>query len=433
MKLHNISFILCLASTLAISGCASDETSDHDWWSGTGGSSGTAGSSGTGGQSNDAGPPETGGASGDAGTSGSNGDTGGTGGSDTDASPNLSPYLITSPYAGVDWVSSGQYKASLHSHTSNSDGSSSLANMLEDMYSKDYDIIAITDHDYLTVDWVHATNGLTQSRFDAMAAGVGRGGRGMLQIPYTIEQSRGDHVNTYLANYNNKAGQGNPTFLEESIAAATAHSGISRINHPGRYTGADVNMEQGAAISNNPAVVKKYVDLFMGTEAVGMEIINKRDGESLSDRILWDNILTQTIPQGRYVWGFSEDDTHSTGATGYSFNVFLQPENTLEHFSSTMHNGVFYAVAKVAKRELGAAFVGSGPTPVVRAISIDESTACITITAEHTNKIQWISRGTVVAESATICIDDTVDVYVRANLSDPGSIAFTQPFGVSLR
>ena len=66
--------------------------------------------------------------------------------------------------------------------------------------------------------------------------------------------------------------------------------------------------------SNNPTTVSKYVDLFKKYDSlVGMEIINKKDGDSYSDRILWDNILTKTMPE-RPVWGFSNDDTHSVSA-----------------------------------------------------------------------------------------------------------------------
>ena len=344
-----------------------------------------------------------------------------------------SPYVITSPYAGIDWAAYGQYKTALHVHTTNSDGSATLAATIEDHYSKDYDILAVTDHDFVTTNWVDTKNGITQERFDEIAAGADRNGRGMLQIPYTIEQSMGEHLNSFFAEFKNRRAS-----METSIEEVTALGGFSRTNHPGRYTGADRDWDDGIRISNDPDVIQRYVDLFMKyPDDVGMEIINKKDGESLSDRILWDNINERTIPQGRYVWGFSDDDTHNIADTGFSFDVFIQKENTLEEFKKTMYGGNFYAVAKISRRELGSSFTGSGPTPAIKSIKIDEHNAIITIEAEHYDKIEWITAGSeIIAEGPSINIDELggkISVFVRANIIGPGGIAFTQPFGISVK
>lgn len=80
-----------------------------------------------------------------------------------------------------------------------------------------------------------------------------------------------------------------------------------------------------------------------------MEIINKIDNESRYDRILWDNILKVMMPEGRNVWGFSNDDTHSLNATGYSFNMMLMPELTIASTREAMENGTFYAVSRVSR------------------------------------------------------------------------------------
>ncbi|MCL2128057.1 MAG: DUF4886 domain-containing protein, partial [Treponema sp.] len=237
------------------------------------------------------------------------------------------PHAIYSPYAGVDWGAYGQYKAGLHTHTTRSDGLNTLAAMVEEYYSQDYDILAITDHSVLNNSWTetwefpgisyyyHDKDGtedvpLAESRYEEIAGGAGRGGRGMLRIQNTNEQSNNeaDHLNTYFAPFNNDfsydtffiSPSGN---MKDNIAKTEELGGISHINHPGRYTGNN---------STNPAHIKRYVDLFMEFEScVGMEIINQTDRYS-NDRILWDNILAVTVPLGRYVWGFSNDDAHST-------------------------------------------------------------------------------------------------------------------------
>lgn len=342
-------------------------------------------------------------------------------------------YTITSPYAAVDWSSYEQYKTALHAHTTNSDGENTFSEMIEEHYKKDYDIVAITDHNVLTADWTTAKNGLTQARYDEIASGVGRGGRGMLQIPYSNEQSRSENANSFFTDYNEpRIGHS----LEKNLIKVQELGGLSHINHPGRYTGGDKGGTEGADASNNTKNINMYVDLFLKyPSCVGVEIINKKDGDSASDRILWDNILMKTIPQNRYVWGFSNDDTHLAADTGFSFNMFVMPSNTIDNFKSTMASGAFYAVAKVSKRELGASFVGSGLTPVIKNIEVNETADSITITAENFDKIEWIADGKVIATGANINIKDhysEISCYVRANISGPGGIAFTQPFAIEV-
>ena len=97
--------------------------------------------------------------------------------------PQATP-LLASPYEDVDW-SNKQYKTSLHLHTSNSDAKQiSPAQLLEELYRRGYDIVAITDHiqnkptdpdqgvfpNALTPNWTSITNGLTPTRNDEIAA-----------------------------------------------------------------------------------------------------------------------------------------------------------------------------------------------------------------------------------------------------------------------
>jgi hypothetical protein len=166
-----------------------------------------------------------------------------------------------------------------------------------------------------------------------------------------------------------------------------------------------------------------------------MEIINKKDDESRSERILWDNILQRTTPQGRNVWGFSNDDTHSNAATGYSFNVFVMPDNTLTNFNAAMYAGHFYAVARVARRE-GLRLGGTndnliGQTPEITNITVNKKTASIIIEAKNHTRIDWISDGKEIASGNTINLiskKEEIGSYVRANVIGTGGIAFTQPF-----
>jgi hypothetical protein len=236
------------------------------------------------------------------------------------------------------------------------------------------------------------------------------------------------------------------------LAKAEALGGICHINHPGRYTGgSNGNDEASIAASNNPTNVKKYVDLLMTyPSCVGIEIINKIDNESKSERILWDNILKQTMPEGRFVWGFSNDDSHHKDSTGYAWNVMLMPELNQVCTRAAMEKGAFYAVSRVSRLDginrynpsTGVQIPGAGdtstlylleqPTPSISNIKVEGNT--ITISGTNFNRIEWIADGTIIATGASINLNDHADKinsYVRAQLKSPTGIAFTQPFGVN--
>jgi hypothetical protein len=339
-------------------------------------------------------------------------------------------FTIVSAYADVNWETFEQYKAALHVHTRNSDGANRLDDVIEDHYAKGYDILAITDHNFLTRYWTEARHGITEERYAEIAAGDGRDGRFMLEIPYSNEQSHHDHLNTFFTDYNNPS-RNTLENLWASLQAAEDQDGISHINHPGRYTGGEHNKDR----SFDPEQIQKYTDIFMTfTTCVGMEIINKKDGESKNDRYLWDNINAVTIPQGVYVWGFSNDDTHDNNNTGYAFNMFLQPANNLDEFRKTMYAGNFYAVSYYAFNEGVTNEDLSSPFPYITNIAVDPQAASITITATDYTVIEWFNERTeVIATGNTINIadvEDQIGSFVRAHLIGPGAITWTQPFAI---
>lgn len=357
-------------------------------------------------------------------------------------------YTITSPYAQVDWDSYVQYKADFHAHSTNSDGGVLMKDTVEDHYNKGYDILAMTDHNYLTTRWSEGKNGLTAEREAELEAGIDRDGRGMIDIYQSDEQSVVDHINSFFAPFNNEAG----ATMATTIQSVEELGGITHINHPGRYTGGKKGGEDGIAASNDPANIQKYVNLFNAyPSCVGMEIVNKIDNESRCDRILWDNILKETMPEGRFVWGFSNDDTHSLDATGYSFNMMLMPELSREETRTAMENGAFYAVSRVSRMDginatlpNGKSMPGSGNTdtlylldqvtPTISNIQVDDAENAITISGQNYDQIEWIADGEVIATGKTLDLNDYEDdihSYVRAQLKSDTGIAFTQPFAVA--
>lgn len=359
-------------------------------------------------------------------------------------------YIISNPYASVNWETFGQYKADFHAHSTNSDGGNLTSEMVEDHYAKGYDILAMTDHNYTTRGWENANKGpVTLERKAEIEAGVGRDGRGMLDFSYSNEQSRTDHINTFLIDWNNASG----ATMDNTLAMAEALGGISHINHMGRYTGASKNGYDSDRYSYDPANISKYANLLSAySSCVGMEIINKIDNESRFDRALFDNILQVMMPQGRNVWGFANDDTHSLNATGYAFNMMLMPELSIESTRTSMENGTFYAVSRVSRPDginsylpNGQAMPGSGnastlylldqPTPLISSINVDQDENSITILGENYSTVEWIADGAVIATGNTLDlndVEDQVESYVRAQLKSDTGIAFTQAFGLDV-
>lgn len=354
-------------------------------------------------------------------------------------------YTISDPYETVDWNSFDQYKADFHAHSRNSDGKNLTFEMVEDHYEKGYDILAMTDHNYTTKGWENADKGaMTEERKAEIQAGVGRDGRGMLDLSYANEQSRTDHINTFQVDWNNEFG----ATMADTLFQAESRGGFSHINHMGRYTG----FRKGIDVSNDPANIQKYVDLLRAyPSTVGMEIINKLDNESRWDRILWDNILMELMPEGRNVWGFANDDTHSVHATGYAFNMMLMPELTIEATRDSMESGTFYSVSRISRVDGinatypdGTDMAGSGnsgtlymleqSTPSISNIEVDQDENSIVIEGADYDVVEWIADGEVIATGNFIDLNDyqdQVNSYVRAQLKSDTGIAFTQPFGVT--
>jgi len=344
-------------------------------------------------------------------------------------------YAISNPYENVDWGAWGQYRSALHTHTTNSDGAQSKSAMVIDHYNKNFDILAITDHDVLNANWTVGGGAMSSADRDAIEAGAyTRNGRtnpnGMIEVPFTNEVSRTDHINAFFTDVPAGAA-GYDTNLINIAKKIGSAGGLSHLNHPGRFTGGATGGDSGAAASNNPAQIAKCVDLFKAEPTcVGMEIINKDDNESRSDRILWDNILKEMMPE-RPVWGFSNDDAHSTGAVGFAWNTHLMPALTADAFRTSTETGAFYGVTRIDRRENVSAMNLSNPTPEILGITVEGTV--ITITAKNTTAIEWIADGVKIATGASIDVSQNsgVNSYVRAHLKSSTGVAYTQPFGVA--
>ncbi|MCL2455934.1 MAG: hypothetical protein FWD19_00120, partial [Defluviitaleaceae bacterium] len=309
---------------------------------------------------------------------------------------------------------------------------------------------------------------------------AGQSNVGMISIPNTNEQTIGHHMNTYWANFNGREHESDSTIIRE----VQRLGGLVILNHPGRHTcmrsGSDrcSTSREGlmcdhaggrghAAASNLPREVSRYTSWLNSFPAIiGMEIYNRSDHETRSDRILWDNVLLDQIPRGRNVWGFSNDDSHSMDGTALGWNVMLMPSLTDGNLRTSMEGGAFYFVSRV-DRQLGvnhnvSTSGGSAwhvPLMTARAPSITRISVTgqtISVTGRNYDEIIWVTGNPFRANGnasegggVIIATGDTIDLsqvgkfvwgnYVRAvlicrtgigNQINSHGVALTQPFAI---
>ena len=402
--------------------------------------------------------------------------------------------VVLNPYEGVDWGTYGKYKAAFHVHTTSSDGDDNASDMLKTHYLRDFSIVAVTDHGVLTESWSEEPKrAATDKEFLAFYSSKpkkyltkqeenqiinGEYDRidpdnitnrtqpgGMIGLKcgiellanaemYTSSDTHIDIGHSFTAGACNLSYSSKDS-ITKVLKLSAAAGGVNYIHHPGRYTGGGYadDSAAGAAISNNRIYIDKYVKLLKETSALGMEIMNKRDYESKSDRVLYDNILKVLAPDKRPVWAFSSDDSHNIDEVGWSFNVMLLPELSETATIESMKKGAFYAVARVDRREcINHKFLGQDTperkatpeaaknflpqsVPSISKIAVDKERGIITITGDDYTTIEWIADGVKIATGNTLDMnrqeyEGKIFHYVRAQLKSTTGIAYTQPFYV---
>ena len=377
-------------------------------------------------------------------------------------------YKISNPYASVSDLLANpdnHYKTNLHTHSTISDANEDYATMIKGYYDNGFDILGFADHGVIGKNWNEKPNQpplylyqyiagrkvtiLTDDEFSAITGGTyafseesGRTqGRGMQCVPTAIELNMltmtKSHVNGYFCDF----GQGDIGFengYEYAVKHVEKAGGISVINHPGDWLGSATHPEKARDIKN----VRYFGDIFNKYKScLGMEILNRVDSVTSSDRILWDEVLQYVIPRGeRTVWGFGNSDAHKLTDIDTSYMDFILPEYSIENVKKTMERGSFFAVGRRARKEMPDDFVGEGPLPQVTGITVDEKNDVITVTAKNADKLQWIANGNIIEETAkaadgsivsTIRLrehSDDITCYVRFQLIGAGGICFSQPF-----
>ncbi|MDR1735114.1 MAG: hypothetical protein LBR73_09590 [Oscillospiraceae bacterium] len=344
-------------------------------------------------------------------------------------------YTIHNPYAAVDWDSWALYKANLHTQTYFSDGAVSLADTVEEYYRQGYDILAITDHGVIGKRWDEApqTNFpldiqswgkertiLTTERFNEVQAGTDRGGRGLLCVTSGIELNCANltqtHVNGFFAGW----GQGWWGFENDyrvAVHNTEKYGGISFLNHTWQWPltatfVTDPDLESRCRTWFFADILRAY------PSCVGIEIHG--------DTALWDSLLMRLLPEGREVWGFTNDDMHKFNQIGRNAGFYPMETNTVTNLRTAMENGVFFASKGLTQ---------GGNAPLVTRVTVDESTDTLTLTTQNTNEVTWIADGAVIASGNSLSLRDyanQINCYVRAELRNAaGGVTYTQPFSLT--
>ena len=318
--------------------------------------------------------------------------------------------ITNDPYEGINWENVHRLKSALHVHTVNSTIEHGLeegttvtpAEQIARYEELGYDVLAITDHDYVTYPW----------------SDYGKADSPMISIKGN-EFSKNDNFCAYFCDWLDLPGKGpeKTVGFEQSIRKVSEAGGIIYLAHPmrsGDIKNADFSAE----------ILRKYPQIY------GIEVLNVGQFERNNSIELWDKLLTELLPE-RQVWGTSSDDAHSVRKAGYGWTIFLTNERTEAAVKDALMNGnSFFSTPKIVET-----VTANKVTPTITSIVHDKKQRTLTIAATDYKRIEWTSMGQVVATGETInyASVEGVDKYIRATVYGLGGATFTQPWTVAIK
>ena len=399
-------------------------------------------------------------------------------------------WTIASPYDAVDWDTWGAYKFQPHCHTNASDGYPTIHEFVQRHYDLDYDVVALTDHGTLNRGWdrqpdlipllryvkkertkMAGIEPLTAEEYAAVQNGTAASAtrtheNGMLDVPLGIELNMATPVaDCHLTGYWAEYGQGLAGVFgdyETPTKGVKDAGGISMLAHVGEYVYTKKDSENYVGRKVDDYYANKFARLFLDNagSSVGMGINSATDAHTRCDRILYDQILQKTIPNGVTPWAFCFSDAHSVTCENDAWTVLLSDTFDLDHMRAAMENGTAFAVSHYSNgyelngmQELPGyrddlklyddpAYVDCNDVPTVTRISVDEAAGTITVEGEHFDRITWVSDCNVIRReenvaSGTATLDlndpallDTPNLYVRFYITGPYGICYSQPFTI---
>ena len=401
-------------------------------------------------------------------------------------------FVITSPYDAVDWDAWGTYKFQPHCHTNASDGFPTIHEFVQNHYDLDYDVVALTDHGTLNQGWnkqpnlvplirlvkyertgLQPINPLTDEEYEAVLNGTAASSKrthknGMLDVPKGVELNMATPVaDCHLTGYFCDYGQGLAGVYgdyETPSAGVRDAGGISMLSHVGEYVYIHKDSEKYVGQKIDEYYVNKFARLFLDNPgaSVGMGINSATDAHTRCDRILYDQILQKTIPNGVVPWGFCFSDSHTNSSANDAYTMLLTDDFSLDGVRSAMVNGTAFAVSHYSNGyELNGmqempgysddlklwddeSYYFCNDTPIVTRITVDNENDAITIEGEHFDEITWVSNCEVIRRESDISTGTaTLDLHASDLLNDPElyvrfyitgdyGICYSQPFTLNV-
>lgn len=401
------------------------------------------------------------------------------------AEPAEKNYIIDNPYEEIDWDAWGSYKTQLHSHTNASDGFLTIHEYVQKHYDMNYDIVAVTDHGTINKGWnvapelvpilrlikyertqMQPINPLTDEEYEAYTSGSAYSetrthDNGMLDVPKGIELNMATPVaDCHLTGYFSDYGQGLAGVFgdyETPSKGVMEDEGISFLSHVGEYVYTDKNSQEFVGQPVDDYYATKFARLFIDYQgsSLGMGINSASDQHTRCDRILYDQILQKTIPNGVVPWANTFADSHDEQSINDAYTWTWMENFTMEDFRESLEKGQFFSVSHYSNGvELNGMEEIPGyneqkvvdeklylldNTPNVTRLEVDQENDTITVEGENFNLITWVSNGNVILREevfdgkATLDLHDTEKflaepyMYVRFYITGENGICYSQP------
>lgn len=277
---------------------------------------------------------------------------------------------IVNPYKNYQY----NFKGNLHAHTNNSDGDAPAAIVASWYKNNGYYFYSFTDHDNITADpQIGGIVWLGTSEEDSNDGSFG-------------------HIN-----HINIIGPITAGSYQDRINNAISQGGFSIFNHPSRSTSGH-----------------QTTDMINTIGAIGFEIYNGKD--SLDSGSNWDTVLSAD----RTVWGFANDDAHSSTQRGTAYNMVNSnnPTPDKNEIINQIKAGNFYA-----SRGLNLSIRVSGKT--------------ITASTTDGNKIRWKKESGEIIKTTSSKTDNYTpsgyEKYIRIEILDNQDTikAWSQPLFIT--
>ena len=200
-------------------------------------------------------------------------------------------WIITNPYASVDWDTWGNYKFQPHCHTNASDGYPTIKEFVQHHYDLDYDVVALTDHGTLNRGWNRQPQlipivrrvkyertkmapiiPLTEEEYTSVLSGTAPSDtrthcNGMLDVPLGVELNMATPVaDCHLTGYFCEYGQGLAGVFgdyETPSRGVREAGGISMLSHVGEYVYPDKDSENYVGQKVDDYFANKFARVFL--------------------------------------------------------------------------------------------------------------------------------------------------------------------------